>query len=104
MLLLTGSPYRATMLFSPWYNLQLSLQSITNQLAQLQASSLLIMDHIITIDKDILGGVPVFTGTRVPVESLIDHLQAGVSVDDFLADFPTVTKEQVMAFLSNKTV
>ena len=54
---------------------------------------------LITIDEDILGGQPVFTGTRVPVESLFDHLEAGVSLDEFLDDFPTVTKEQAVAVL-----
>ena len=55
--------------------------------------------HLITIDPDIQGGQPVFTGTRVPVESLFDHLEAGVSLDDFLADFPTVSREQAVALL-----
>jgi uncharacterized protein (DUF433 family) len=54
---------------------------------------------IINIDKDILGGQPVFTGTRVPVESLFDHLEAGVSLDDFLDDFPSVSKEQAVSIL-----
>lgn len=54
---------------------------------------------IITIDDDILSGQPVFTGTRVPVESLFDHLEAGVSLDEFLDDFPTVSKEQAIALL-----
>ena len=57
------------------------------------------INEIITIDKDILGGQPVFKGTRVPVESLFDHLEAGVSLDDFLDDFPTVSKEQAVALL-----
>ncbi|MEO7313951.1 MAG: DUF433 domain-containing protein [Ginsengibacter sp.] len=56
--------------------------------------------EIITIDKDILGGQPVFKGTRVPVESLFDHLEAGVSLDEFLDDFPTVNKEQAVALLN----
>lgn len=56
--------------------------------------------EIIIIDKDILGGQPVFKGTRVPVESLFDHLEAGVSWDEFLYDFPTVSKEQAVALLS----
>ena len=51
------------------------------------------------MDNDILGGQTVFKGTRVPVESLFDHLEAGVSIDDFLNDFPTVTKEQAVALL-----
>ncbi|SHJ28180.1 Uncharacterized conserved protein, DUF433 family [Hymenobacter daecheongensis DSM 21074] len=55
--------------------------------------------ELITIDPDILGGQPVFAGTRVPVESLFDHLEAGVSLDEFLDDFPTVTKEQAIALL-----
>jgi uncharacterized protein (DUF433 family) len=55
--------------------------------------------ELITIDKDILGGQTVFKGTRVPVESLFDHLEAGVSLDDFLADFPSVSKEQAVALL-----
>ncbi len=56
--------------------------------------------EIITIDNDILGGEPVFKGTRVPVESLFDHLEAGVSLDEFLEDFPTVSKAQAIALLS----
>jgi uncharacterized protein (DUF433 family) len=55
--------------------------------------------QIVTIDNDILGGQPVFSGTRVPVESLFDHLEAGVSLDEFLDDFPSVTKEQAVALL-----
>jgi len=47
--------------------------------------------ELITIDKEILGGQTVFKGTRVPVESLFDHLEAGVSLDAFLEDFSTVT-------------
>ncbi len=54
---------------------------------------------LITIDKEILNGQPVFTGTRVPVETLFDHLEAGVSLDIFLEDFPTVSREQAIALL-----
>lgn len=54
---------------------------------------------LITVDDDIMGGQPVFTGTRVPVESLFDHLEAGVSLDGFLDDFPTVTKAQAVVVL-----
>ena len=50
----------------------------------------------ITINPDILGGTPVFRGTRVPVEALLSNLEAGVSIDDFLANFPTVSREQVL--------
>ena len=54
---------------------------------------------LITIDKEILGGQPVFTGTRVPVESLFDHLEAGISLDEFLDDFPGVTHPQAVDIL-----
>lgn len=57
------------------------------------------LKKLITIDPDILGGTPVFTGTRVPVESLFDHLEAGVPLAEFLDDFPTVSKEQAVALL-----
>ena len=53
----------------------------------------------ISSNKEILGGQPVFTGTRVPIETLFDHLEKGISLDDFLLDFPTVSKEQVTAVL-----
>lgn len=58
------------------------------------------VQQLITIDTEILGGQPVFKGTRVPVESLFDHLEAGVSLDEFLDDFPTVSKEQAVAVLA----
>ena len=48
--------------------------------------------ELITIDNEILGGQTVFKGTRVLVETLFDHLEAGISLDEFLEDFPTVTK------------
>ena len=50
-------------------------------------------------DAEVLGGTPVFTGTRVPVQSLFDHLEAGDSIDDFLEGFPSVKREQVLAVL-----
>ena len=55
--------------------------------------------EIITTDKEVLSGQPVFAGTRVSVESLFDHLEAGVSLDEFLEDFPTVAREQAVALL-----
>jgi len=55
---------------------------------------------IINIDKDILGGKVVFNGTRVPVESLYDHLNEGVLLNDFLEDFPFVSKYQALALLN----
>lgn len=54
---------------------------------------------IISISPEIMGGTPVFTGTRVPIQTLLDYLKAGESIDDFLDGFPTVTREQVIALL-----
>jgi uncharacterized protein (DUF433 family) len=54
---------------------------------------------IISRDPDIMGGTPVFFGTRVPVQTLLDYLEGGDSIDDFLEGFPTITREQVIAFL-----
>ena len=56
-------------------------------------------EQVINQDPDIHGGVPVFTGTRVPIQSLIDHLKAGESLDYFLEGFPSVSREQAIAFL-----
>jgi uncharacterized protein (DUF433 family) len=55
--------------------------------------------QIITSSPDVMGGTPVFSGTRVPVQTFIDYIKAGESIDDFLDGFPTVTKEQIVAFL-----
>ena len=52
---------------------------------------------------DILSGTPVFAGTRVPVQALIDYLEGGETIDDFLTGFPTVRREQVVAFLEEAT-
>jgi uncharacterized protein (DUF433 family) len=54
---------------------------------------------VINIDPEILGGTPVFAGTRVPIESLFDHLESGVSLDQFLEDFPTVKRKQAVELL-----
>jgi uncharacterized protein (DUF433 family) len=54
---------------------------------------------VIHADPQILGGTPVFVGTRVPVQTLLDYLGAGRSLSDFLADFPTVSHEQAVAAL-----
>ena len=48
---------------------------------------------------DVMGGAPVFFGTRVPVQTLLDYLEAGESIDDFLEGFPSVMRAQVVAFL-----
>jgi uncharacterized protein (DUF433 family) len=57
------------------------------------------LKDIISIDTEVLGGQTVFKGTRVPVETLFDHLESGVTIDDFLDDFPSVTKEQAITLL-----
>jgi len=50
----------------------------------------------ITVDPDVLGGTPVFRGTRVPIDALLNNLEAGVSIDEFLENFPTVSREQIL--------
>ena len=54
---------------------------------------------VITRTPDVMGGTAVFTGTRVPVETLIVYLEAGETIDDFLEGFPSVTRHHVIAFL-----
>jgi uncharacterized protein (DUF433 family) len=54
---------------------------------------------IISASPEVMSGTPVFTGTRVPVQTLLDYLMAGESIDDFLDGFPTVSRKQVLAFL-----
>lgn len=55
--------------------------------------------NVIVRDKDILGGTPVFRGTRVPVQTLFDYLEGGETLEDFLEGFPTVTREAALAIL-----
>jgi uncharacterized protein (DUF433 family) len=55
--------------------------------------------RIVHSNPDILGGTPVFVGTRVPVKTLYDYLEAGDSLDEFLNDFPGVTRDQAVAAL-----
>ena len=54
---------------------------------------------VVSLSADVMGGAAVFHGTRVPVQTLLDYLEAGESIDDFLEGFPSVTREQVIAFL-----
>jgi uncharacterized protein (DUF433 family) len=56
--------------------------------------------RVIHIDPDIMGGIPVFRGTRVPVQTLFDYLMDGCSIDEFLDNFPTVSREHVMTILT----
>ena len=55
--------------------------------------------EVVEVSADVMSGTPVFRGTRVPVQTLLDHLEAGDSLDVFLAEFPTVRKEQTVQFL-----
>lgn len=58
------------------------------------------MDHaVVSRSPDVMGGAPVFAGTRVPVQTLLEYIEAGESIDDFLTGFPSVTRLQVIAFL-----
>ncbi len=58
-----------------------------------------VMSDVIQIDPEIMGGTPVFKGTRVPVQTLFDYLEGGEPIDEFLEDFPTVTKQQALNVL-----
>ena len=55
---------------------------------------------VVTSSPDVLSGAPVFAGTRAPVHTLVEYLAAGDTIDEFLAGFPTVCREQVIAFLA----
>jgi uncharacterized protein (DUF433 family) len=60
--------------------------------------------HLITVDPEIHSGTPVFAGTRVPVKTLFDHLEAGDSLEIFLDDFPSVSRELAVAVLEQARV
>jgi uncharacterized protein (DUF433 family) len=55
--------------------------------------------QVVCRDPEVMGGAPVFCGTRVPVQTLLDYLEAGDSIDQFLEGFPSVTRAQLIAFL-----
>jgi len=62
------------------------------------------LNGIIHSDREIMGGTPVFVGTRVPLQNLIDYLEGGESVEDFLEAFPSVSREQVIAVVEARAV
>jgi uncharacterized protein (DUF433 family) len=62
-------------------------------------SAMSINQNLVEIDPEKLGGTPVFYGTRVPIQNLFDCLEGGESLDEFLEQFPTVTREQALAVL-----
>ncbi len=55
--------------------------------------------QVVSINQDVMGGTPVFKGTRVPVQTLIDYLEAGENIDEFIQGFSTVTRAQVIELL-----
>ena len=57
------------------------------------------MSAVVKIDPEIMSGAPCFSGMRVPIQNLIDYLEGGDSIEEFLDGFPTVSREQVIAFL-----
>lgn len=57
------------------------------------------MSSVIETSPEVMGGTPVFVGTRVPIQTLLDYLKSGDSIEEFLEGFPTVKKEQVVSFL-----
>ena len=60
------------------------------------------MSSVVKIDPEIMSGAPCFAGTRVPIQNLMDYLEGGDSIDEFLEDFPSVHRDQVIAFLEEK--
>ena len=58
-----------------------------------------VSQSVVKIDPEIMSGAPCFAGTRVPIQNLMDYLEGGDSIDEFLEDFPTVAREQVISFL-----
>jgi len=61
------------------------------------------MDEIVSTDPEVMGGTPVFKGTRVPIQALLDYIEGGQTLDAFLIDFPTVTREQAISLLESAT-
>jgi uncharacterized protein (DUF433 family) len=61
------------------------------------------VNEIISVSPEIMGGTPVFAGTRVPVQTFVEYIKAGESLESFLEGFPTVKREQLLAFLDEAT-
>ena len=64
-----------------------------------KAASVNLAGEVIVKDPDVLGGTPVFRGTRVPFQALLDYLEGGQALDEFIDDFPTVTREAAISAL-----
>ena len=67
--------------------------------APVPSTHLSAMKSVVSIDPEIMGGTPCFRGTRVPVQTLLDYIEAGDPLGEFLENFPSVTREQAVAFL-----
>ena len=79
--------------------------TLAGKLAQLKCCrSLPMTSNLITVDPDIQSGAPVFAGTRVPVQNLFDYMEEGDSLDVFLKQFPSVTREQAIGVLEKARV
>jgi uncharacterized protein (DUF433 family) len=76
-----------------------ALQLPRGERQELAARLLAQESSVVSADPEVMSGAPVFKGTRVLVQTLIEYLEAGDSIDDFLEGFPSVTHEQVIAFL-----
>jgi len=76
-----------------------ALQLPTGERQEIAARLLAQESSVVSADPRVMSGAPVFRGTRVLVQTLIEHLEAGDSIDDFLEGFPSVTRDQVIAFL-----
>lgn len=61
------------------------------------------LDEIVVVDPELMNGTPCFTGTRVPVRNLLDYLEAGDTLDEFLTQFPTVSREKAVAFMEQSS-
>jgi len=59
----------------------------------------LALSRVVCVDKDVLHGTPCFAGTRVPIQTLLDFLETGESIDEFLKVYPFIQRDQVLAFL-----
>ena len=79
--------------------LEEALQLPKGERAELAARLLAQESSVVSARPEVMSGAPVFKGTRVLAQTLIEHLEAGDSIDDFLEGFPSVSREQVIAFL-----
>lgn len=69
--------------------------------ARVKAKIAVMITRIVSRSPNVMGGTPVFHGTRVPIQTLLEYIEAGDSIDEFLDGFPSVPREQVIAFLED---